>query len=44
MTDLGGKQKFHYTVSASVSPAHTDESLCAFLIDLENTTGRYIFI
>ena len=42
MCDMCGKQKFHYTVSASISPANTDESLCGFLIDLENATGRKV--
>ena len=39
MCGLDGKQKFHHTVSASISPANTDEGLCGFLMDLEATTG-----
>ena len=36
---LDGSQKYIYVTSASISPSHTDESLCSHIVNLETNSG-----
>ena len=38
---MDAKEKFVYMTTASISPAHTDEALCSFIMDLETNQGKY---